>query len=141
MSESKDLEKNHQNNHLEPKARLIATATYQGPLPDPMAFNAYNQILPGSADRILKMAEKAQDAEVEGMRAAISHEKRIHTTLRWIVLPSLTGGFVLAAVNNNPISYAILIGELASLVYAFFRSQKPATTPSASSQSVPPASP
>lgn len=38
----------------------IVTAQYSGPLPDPTSFGKYESILPGSAERILTMAEKEQ---------------------------------------------------------------------------------
>jgi uncharacterized membrane protein len=38
-----------------------STAIHRGPLPPPDQFKDYEAILPGSADRILKMAEKEQD--------------------------------------------------------------------------------
>lgn len=39
--------------------------TFSGPLPDPDSFAKYESILPGSAERILKMAEKEQSARHE----------------------------------------------------------------------------
>ena len=39
---------------------LLQQAHYQGPLPLPDHFERYNEVLPGSAERILMMAEKEQ---------------------------------------------------------------------------------
>lgn len=39
----------------------IVAAQYSGPLPDPTSFGKYESILPGSAERILAMAEKEQN--------------------------------------------------------------------------------
>lgn len=36
------------------------TASYSGPLPHPSSFQQYEDTLPGSADRILKMSENEQ---------------------------------------------------------------------------------
>ena len=43
-------------------ASLIAQhISYSGPLPPPSMFKDYENVLPGSADRILALAEKEQD--------------------------------------------------------------------------------
>ena len=48
-------------NKTNPDAKIAITknsvSTFQGPLPHPDHFEKYNEILPGSAERILKMAE------------------------------------------------------------------------------------
>lgn len=38
----------------------LVMAQFSGPLPPPELFNAYEQILPGCADRIVKLAEREQ---------------------------------------------------------------------------------
>jgi len=40
------------------KSFALKSTFYQGPLPPPELFKKYEEILPGSAERILKMAEK-----------------------------------------------------------------------------------
>lgn len=42
----------------------IASKSHRGPIPDPESFERYEKCLAGSADRILKMAEKEQDARL-----------------------------------------------------------------------------
>ena len=39
---------------------IEASSSFVGPIPPPQILDKYNQILPGAADRILKMAEKEQ---------------------------------------------------------------------------------
>jgi uncharacterized membrane protein len=39
-----------------PEQRII-TQTYQGPIPDPLTLQKFEQILPGLAERIVFMAE------------------------------------------------------------------------------------
>jgi len=66
---------------------------YLSPIPSPRIMGSYEQILPGSADRILAMAEQQQESEIEmekqrhnhrmqriklverGLEASIQHEK------------------------------------------------------------------
>ena len=40
------------------KSTLVQAQHYEGPIPPPEMLEKYNQIVPGSADRILKMAEE-----------------------------------------------------------------------------------
>lgn len=42
----------------------IVMRAHSGPLPSPEAFEAYERIQPGAADRIIKMAEDALKAEI-----------------------------------------------------------------------------
>jgi uncharacterized membrane protein len=51
-------------------------AAYQGPIPPPAQLERYEQIQPGAADRILRMAEKNQDAQIEQSRAVLEIEKQ-----------------------------------------------------------------
>ena len=44
----------------ETKIAYIQAASFRGPLPPPALFSHYDKTLPGSADRILKMAETEQ---------------------------------------------------------------------------------
>lgn len=45
----------------------VMTAAYRGPIPPASEFAKYNEVVPGSANRILMMAEKAEDAEIASM--------------------------------------------------------------------------
>lgn len=50
------------NNKELPVAHISrVTEEFSGPLPPPQHLEQYNQILPGSAERILSMAEKQQE--------------------------------------------------------------------------------
>lgn len=51
---------------------------FSGPIPPPEQFEQYETILPGSADRILKMAEKQQDHRIEIEKEAISKSLRFN---------------------------------------------------------------
>lgn len=62
------------------KESLVA---YSGPIPPPEQFAEYERILPGSADRILKMAESQQThrmaLEKEAITKNLDHNKRGQT--------------------------------------------------------------
>ncbi len=42
------------------RGSVVEAAVFQGALPPPSMFGQYDQVLPGSADRIMAMAEKEQ---------------------------------------------------------------------------------
>jgi uncharacterized membrane protein len=124
MSEHRDLKK-----RKAPEDRIIVqhsteVTAHAGPIPSPADFADYDRILPGSANRILTMAEKEQEMTHFAIKAAIEHETRLHTTLRFTAIPILMGGFVLVLVRADLASYSILIGELAALIGAFIYSKK-----------------
>ena len=45
--------------------RRTTVTQYRGPIPQAAELQAYNEVLPGAADRILRMSEKALDAQIE----------------------------------------------------------------------------
>lgn len=58
------------------KATAVVHAEYSGPLPQASEFKKYEDTLPGAANRILKMAEKSLDAEIE--------DERRHRTITFV---------------------------------------------------------
>lgn len=44
----------------ETKIAYVQAASFKGPLPPPILFEHYNQVLPGSAERILQLTENEQ---------------------------------------------------------------------------------
>jgi uncharacterized membrane protein len=62
ISKSKNLNlTNHEQTELEQQLIHLMQASYQGPLPPASQFEKYEKALPGASDRILRMAEKAND--------------------------------------------------------------------------------
>lgn len=53
---------------------LIREESYSGPIPSPRALQEYEGILPGSVDRILKMAESQQEHRMQMENKAISEQ-------------------------------------------------------------------
>lgn len=54
---------------------MLIEASWTGPLPPPQALQRYDEILPGGADRIFKMAEDRHQHQIDQEKAAISLEK------------------------------------------------------------------
>ena len=89
-----------------------ATAeTYSGPLPQPQAMNAYEDALPGAADRILTMAEQKaeQQRRMEQGTLALA-ELEIHSAYRQSFL-GLVFGAVVAVVIVAGGAYMAFLGH------------------------------
>ena len=57
------------------------TVIYSAPIPDPVSLKEYEEIQPGSADRIFTMAENAQAMNAENSRRRLDiDEKRLNYT-------------------------------------------------------------
>ncbi len=80
------LPKEKKDNSVIANTKIVAEQ-FHGPIPHPSILNEYEKLLPGSADRILSMAEKetqhrhkmetkAIDAEIEGLKNEASDTKR-----------------------------------------------------------------
>jgi uncharacterized membrane protein len=103
---------------------------FSGPLPDPSTLKEYEELLPGSAERVIDMAERAivhhQEMEAKQVENdAISNREawsrsRLGAILGCIVALAFAGvslGFVLA---GHPTAGAVLGSlEVAALVGAF----------------------
>lgn len=53
---------------------IIKEESFSGPIPHPRSFKEYEAVLPGSADRILKMAEDQQKHRMELEKTAIKKQ-------------------------------------------------------------------
>lgn len=75
---------------------------FEGPLPHPKMFKQYESILPGSADRIITMAEKQQDHRMQLEKIAIE-------------------GQVKSNVRGQSFGFAtFIVGLLVSIAFAYF---------------------
>ncbi len=54
----------------------MAGARWQGPIPPPAIVQQYNQVLENGAERIMRMAEKAQEAEIAMGLAWVAENRR-----------------------------------------------------------------
>ena len=105
-------------NRLPPSVRtsgqIVQSQFHHGPLPRPEDFEAYDRVLRGAADRILRMAEKQaahrQDLENRALKGDLL-QSMMGTVLAYITF----GGSMFGAVHDKPIqSLAALIVALGS---------------------------
>ena len=59
-------------------------AAMSGPLPPASEFAAYEQVLPGAANRIMKLAEDSLRAEIEGNQALRDIYREDRKTENWV---------------------------------------------------------
>ncbi len=115
-----------------PKAlsRIEASATFEGPIPHPALLQGYDELVPGAADRLIRMAEDqaAHEREMES-KALGSDIKDRESARREALVGQLFGltiglaaivGATLAAVNGAQwFGAALGVGGIAGLVGVF----------------------
>lgn len=101
--------------------------SYSGPIPHPRIIKGYEDILPGSANRILSMAEQQQQHRHELEKLVIFSDKRLESwglvggfTLATIVL---VGGF-LAILNGMDVVGVGIVGSTAVALFVAYRTER-----------------
>ena len=89
------------------------TALYQhqGPLPDAGSYERYNMVLPGAADRILRMAETEADHRRSGERKDQEINRKYYDSFTRDSLLGLVFGFTVAALCVVCGTYLVLQGH------------------------------
>ncbi|MCH8487554.1 MAG: DUF2335 domain-containing protein [Candidatus Cyclonatronum sp.] len=106
----------------------ITLAQFSGPLPPSQEFANYENILPGAADRILKMAEIEQEARIKSQRSElrmlfVSHI--IGQVFAFLLgLIGIGAGFYLILNGHDVTGLGVLVGSLAAIVGAFIYKQR-----------------
>lgn len=108
-------------------AVVAAYRSYSGPLPDWQQYDGYERVLEGSADRIMRMAEKDQTHAIEMDRARLELDRslqdrsvRIVERGQWqgflLALVFLAGGLAIIAMGNSGVGLGILAAGVAAVV-------------------------
>lgn len=116
-------EEDPSNSQVEAGILRLVAMSRSGPLPHPEELVKYEKILPGSADRIVKMAESEQrhrhEIENERNQAEIRDSGRgVHYAFI-LGLAGIIGGVVVALFGAPTAGSIIGLGSLASLVGTF----------------------
>ena len=116
---------------------MLVEASWTGPLPPPQALQQYDEILPGAADRIFRMAEERHRHQIEQEKAAIelendallSVDKNIaaeHSRSKLglvfafvIALAGIGTGAWLTAIGKAGFGMAFVLGPLVGLAAVF----------------------
>lgn len=102
---------------------------FSGPIPSPELYREYENILPGAADRILKMAEIQQSHRHELEKSVIVSDivqARIGLIFGFIyVMTAILGGIHLLNTGRDITGLSVLVGALVTLAGVFiFRQRK-----------------
>lgn len=114
----------------EKKQLIQVQQHYSGPLPHPDALEKYDQIVPGAAERIIRMAEKEMDHRHDTENGMTKNA--IRTTYLGIIFAFLSvlilSGSVLYALYKgfDTVAAYIAVGSIAAVagVFIFFKSRK-----------------
>ena len=109
-------------------SQLVYSKEHRGPLPAPEDFREYENILPGSADRILKMAEEVTYSKTKNLAKKTSIENRnslIGLIFAFMLALLFLGISFFMISKGYPIAGIIaFISELGALVYTFVYGSK-----------------
>jgi uncharacterized membrane protein len=106
---------------------------FAGPLPPPSLLRAYEDILPGSADRILGMVEKQSDHRMSVESQWLKSEDQIRKQGSQfglvVALVGMMGSIYLGAIGNTTASTVMSGGTLIGLVAVFVTGTKEKNEP------------
>lgn len=101
---------------------------FRGPLPPPETFGSYDKVLPGAAERILRMAEKQQEhrhsMEMRIVRGEIGAEYLGQLFAFLLGVTGMGGGIYLMAIGVSGFGIAAFLAALATLAGAFIITKK-----------------
>lgn len=112
----------------EKEARPVRVAaqisrTFSGPLPPPEILQRYNEIVPGAADRIIKMAENQHHHRQALEKSVVDSNvfsQKIGLGLGFVIaMTAIGGGIWLSAIGKSGSGLTAIIGALAALVGVF----------------------
>ncbi len=131
MADNKSLSSNTARNE-KTIVRRAAMQVYSGPIPSANELRKYEEVVPGAADRILKMAEEQsrhrRKMESEMLQASIRAE-RIGQILGFMIfLTALLAGIVLMGLGKDAIGLITSLGSLAAIIGLFIYSRNTSKT-------------
>lgn len=108
--------------------KQVVSQSYSGPIPHFTDFAGYENVLPGSADRILLMAENQslhrQQLESSVISSDISNSRRGQYFGFIIAITMIVGGLGLVFVGRNISGFGTMLLALGSLVGLFIYGKK-----------------
>jgi uncharacterized membrane protein len=124
LSEVKEEVKAEVKEEVTPEIiKEIQIASFSGPLPPPAILREYNDILPGAADRILKLAEEQsshrREIENKVVSSGVVDAKLGILAGTLIALAAVGGGMWIVLRGQELVGLGAVISALVGLVYAF----------------------
>lgn len=101
----------------------ISLEQFIGPIPPPRIVREYEEILPGSADRILSMSEREQAYRHKQEGALVQNtvfmQRRALAAGFVLALIITTGSIILISLGRDLAGLGLIIGEIVAVIYAF----------------------
>lgn len=109
---------------VERVTRIMAAEVFHGPIPHPKHIQAYEDACPGAADRIIRMAEIAQQRREDRRDRIVEHEysdRRLGLKLGFAALLALViAGVVVIAIGNVVVGSTLLGAAVLGTVVGTF---------------------
>lgn len=108
----------------EPQAQMTSIEhVFSGPLPPPIVLEQYDKVVPGAAERILKMAED-QSAHRRSLEQKVISSDVLNAKLGMIFgfiigLVAILAGVYIVVINKENQGYFLSLGTIAALVSVF----------------------
>jgi uncharacterized membrane protein len=108
--------------------RGMIISSFSGPLPPPETLARYEQVLPGSAERIFRLAESQSKHRIEMEHKVIfssTVNERLGIVCGFIIALALIGGGLWIVKLGQPVAgSAAIITAIAGVVYSFRYAKK-----------------
>lgn len=125
---NKNFPSNQNNKENIAVIRREVSQSFSGPLPHPDTLRQFDEIVPGSAERIIKMAEEQSEHRKELEKKVIDSDiarSKWGQVLGFIIAIAGLGVSAIIGVYGNAIAGGIIgVGTLASLVGVFMYGSK-----------------
>jgi len=104
---------------------MIKASAHSGPLPHPESYARYDEVLPGSADRILGMAERQSAHRMELEKIALRRQFNQSGAGQWIAaviaLFLISAGSYLIYSNHDTAGSSIIVATVVGIIYTFVK--------------------
>lgn len=122
MSKKQDKKIESSSNPVPPQLHH-QSLQFKGPLPPPNIIKGYEEVCPGSADRIIAMAERQSEHRMKLEVKVVSSNIRKESIGQWmgflIALTAIIGGVIVILNNKSAEGLSMIITALTSLVGVF----------------------
>jgi len=145
LSELPDEQRQAVNKAMKLVMQVTRVEQHSGPLPHPRIIREYEEIIPGGADRIIKMAEleQSQRHELEKQvlqidrdanRATIDTDRMGMLSALIVALVTLIGGIYLLSIGIDIGGLVLLLAPLVGIAGVFYYSRRQQSLPDKSAE-------
>lgn len=103
--------------------KVVHQEAYQGPLPHPDLLKKFDEVSPGAAEKIIKMAESEQSHRHEMDSQFLKEEnflKKLGLILGFIIVMSIIGSGVYLLVNDKSAQgFSLILASVVTIISPF----------------------